>query len=119
MSNPGCITRALRKDRRAAAVNAAVGVVLATAAAVLLLFTVPAKHAEGRDFRAAPTCPAAAAPAGDCLRPEPFTVVKVVRDEMKKTPTTTCASPDATARARSSSCGGRARSSASSRPVTR
>ncbi|MFF4156314.1 hypothetical protein [Streptomyces sp. NPDC001678] len=82
MSNPGRITRALRKDRRAAAIHAAVGVVLATAAAILLLLTVPAKHAEGRDFRAAPTCPA----AGDCLRPEPFTVVKVARDETKKFP---------------------------------
>ncbi|MDT0450650.1 hypothetical protein [Streptomyces hesseae] len=81
-----------RKDRRAAAIHAAAGVVLATAAAILLLLVAPAKHTEERDFLAAPICPAAAAATGapaataDCLRPEPFTVVKVVRDEMKRTP---------------------------------
>ncbi|MEU3353328.1 hypothetical protein [Streptomyces sp. NPDC037389] len=87
MSNPGRITRATREDRRAAAIHAAAGVVLATAVGILLLLVAPAKRAEERDFLAAPMCSTATtATTGDCLRPEPLTVVKVVRDEMKKTP---------------------------------
>ncbi|MGW1195032.1 hypothetical protein ACWD4B_04100 [Streptomyces sp. NPDC002536] len=75
----------LPKDRRSAIAVAVTGLVLAVAAGILLLVTVPGLHAEERDFKAASPCPATA-PAPDCERPVGATVKGTETDANRKTP---------------------------------
>ncbi|MFF4404277.1 hypothetical protein ACFY2W_18005 [Streptomyces sp. NPDC001262] len=74
-----------REDRRSAIAIALGGLVLAVAAGILLLVTVPGLHAEERDFKAASPCPSTA-PAPDCERPVGATVTGSETDSHRKTP---------------------------------